>query len=53
MQDEMYNTMVTKSAEYEHNLMTYGEAIKELEKQHQKFIDTQGEDGINDADYAE
>lgn len=52
MQDEMYNTMVDKSKEYEHNLAIYGEAIAELEKQHQIFLDTNGEDGINDSDYA-
>jgi len=53
MQDEMFETMITKSAEYEDNLRAYNGALEELENEHRKFIESNGQEGVNDADYAE
>ena len=53
LQDEMFEEMISKAAIYEENLATYNKALEELEEEHRKFLDSNGQEGINDADYAE
>jgi len=51
-QSERMSNYVKSHKSYEDDARSYADAIAKLEEEHQKWIDSNGTEGINDSDYA-